>query len=195
MKKPLSIILATLLLAVACTAKQSRPETGAADSDATPEKRVLVAYFSCTGTTEAAAKAIAGMAGADIYRITPAREYTAADLDWRDKSSRASVEMSNTKSRPELAPPAAAIANYDVIFVGYPIWGNTCPAIINTFMESANFDGKTVIPFATSGSSTIDNSEQALRKLYGAGITWRAGKLIDAPEAGEVAEWVRSNIR
>lgn len=141
-------------------------------------KKVLVAYFSCTGTTEKMAEAIAGAVGGKLYRITPAKAYTAADLDWHDKESRSSVEMNNERSRPELGGEPVDMKDYDIVFLGYPIWWNVCPRPVNTFLEKHAFAGKTVIPFATSGGSSITNSVDQLKKLY-PNITWEEGKLCN----------------
>lgn len=111
----------------------------------------LVAYFSASGTTAKAAKVLAKAADADLYEIKPAIPYTRADLNWMDKGSRSSVEMSDKHSRPALADTDAPIAGHDVIFLGFPIWWYVAPTIVNTFLESYDFTGKTIILFATSG--------------------------------------------
>ena len=113
-------------------------------------KKILVAYFSCTGTTERVAAAIAKETGGALYRITLADAYTSADLDWQNKKSRSSVEMADDKSRPALGGEAIDPKDYDVIFIGYPIWWDLCPRPVNTFLEKYDFSGKTIIPFATS---------------------------------------------
>lgn len=121
----------------------------------------LVAYFSASGVTAGVAKQLAKEANADIYEIKPAVPYTKADLDWTDKSSRSSVEMSDHNSRPKIADKNADISSYDTIYLGFPIWWYIAPTIINTFLESYDFSGKRIILFATSGSSgfgkTADN--------------------------------------
>lgn len=125
----------------------------------------LVAYFSAGGTTARAAKALAKAADADLYEIKPAVPYTRADLNWTDRSSRSSVEMNDRHSRPALADPKLPIAmdKYDVIFLGFPIWWSAAPTIINTFLESGDFTGKTIILFATSGGSGLGQSAANLR--------------------------------
>lgn len=125
----------------------------------------LVAYFSAGGTTARAAKALAKAAGADLYEIRPAVPYTRADLNWMDRNSRSSVEMNDRHSRPALADPKIPIAmdKYDVIFLGFPIWWSAAPTIINTFLESGDFTGKTIILFATSGGSGLGQSAANLR--------------------------------
>lgn len=125
----------------------------------------LVAFFSAGGTTARAAKALAKAADADLYEVKPAVPYTRADLNWTDRSSRSSVEMNDRHSRPVLADPKLPIAmdKYDVIFLGFPIWWSAAPTIINTFLESGDFTGKTIILFATSGGSGLGQSAANLR--------------------------------
>ena len=113
----------------------------------------LVAYFSATGTTKKAAERLAGAIGADLFEIKPAVPYTQADLNWMDKHSRSSVEMNDLKSRPAIAGMPADLGAYDTVFVGFPIWWYVAPTIISTFLESGDFSGKKVVPFATSGGS------------------------------------------
>lgn len=126
-------------------------------------KKALVAYFSASGVTAKAAKALAGAAGADLYEIRPAVPYTPADLNWMDQKSRSSVEMQNPASRPALADGEAKIADYDVIYLGFPIWWYVAPTIINTFLERYDFSGKTIVLFATSGGSGFGKTVDALR--------------------------------
>ena len=113
----------------------------------------LVAYFSASGNTASLAKKLADSAGADLYEIRPAVPYTAADLNWQDKQSRSSVEMRNPASRPALADIPISLDAYSTIYLGFPIWWYVAPTILNTFLESADFSGKRIILFATSGSS------------------------------------------
>ena len=123
----------------------------------------LVAYFSATGTTAAAAKALADAAGAELYEIRPAVPYTGADLNWTDKNSRSSVEMKDGRSRPALADTDAPVAEHDVIFLGFPVWWYVAPTILNTFLESYDFTGKTIVLFATSGGSGLGRSAAGLQ--------------------------------
>ena len=120
----------------------------------------LVAYFSCTGTTAKVAETLAESIGADIFEIEPAVPYTAADLDWRDNTSRSSVEMNDPHSRPAVASKRDNMADYDTVLVGFPIWWYVAPTIINTFLESYDLQGKTIIPFATSGGSGMEQVQQ-----------------------------------
>jgi flavodoxin len=119
----------------------------------------LVTYFSATGVTKRIAEELAEVVGGDLYEIRPETAYTADDLNFRDKHSRSSVEMNDPASRPALAEKDADIAPYDVIYVGYPIWWGVCPRVVNTFLESYDFSGKTIIPFATSGGSGIGKTD------------------------------------
>lgn len=155
-------------------------------------KKVLVVYFSCTGTTEKVATVIARETGGKLYRITPAKPYTSADLNWNDKNSRSSVEMANEKSRPALGGEAIDLKEYDVVFLGYPIWWDLCPRPVNTFLEKYDFSGKTVIPFATSGGSSITNSVKQLKKLYPKAV-WKDGKLLNGGTK-QAGVWVKQVI-
>lgn len=123
----------------------------------------LVAYFSATGTTAKAAKALANAVGGTLYEIKPAVPYTSADLNWMDKGSRSSVEMKDPNSRPALADTDAPVAGHDVIFLGFPVWWYVAPTILNTFLEAYDFTGKTIVLFATSGGSGLGKSAAGLR--------------------------------
>lgn len=149
--------------------------------------RRLIAYFSASGVTARAAKEIAGAVGADLYEIRPAEPYTAADLDWTDKGSRSTREMNDPASRPALAEPPVDPAQYDSVFLGFPIWWYVEPRIIDTFLESCDLSGKTVIPFATSGGSGIAGAEDRLRSLYPR-ANWKPGRLVNSGAAA----WARS---
>lgn len=123
----------------------------------------LVAYFSATGTTKKVAEELAKVKGADLYEIAPKIPYSDADLNWMDKNSRSTVEMQDKSSRPQLANHVAHIEDYDVIYIGYPVWWYTAPTIINTFLESYNFSNKKVVLFITSGGSSFGNVVKDLR--------------------------------
>ena len=138
-------------------------------------KKTVVTYFSATGTTEAVAKQLAIDNKADLYAIEPAEKYTAADLNWHDKKSRSSVEMNDKNARPALKSKKS-LAKYDVIYIGYPIWWGVAPRIINTFIEQAELEGKTVIPFATSGGSGIEKSVSEFKTAY-PNVKWQKGML------------------
>lgn len=153
----------------------------------------LVAFFSASGTTARAAKALAKAADADLYEIKPAVPYTRADLNWTDRSSRSSVEMNDRHSRPALADPKLPIAmdKYDVIFLGFPIWWSAAPTIVNTFLESGDFTGKTIILFATSGGSGLGQSAANLRpSAPGANIV--NGKVLNGRLSEEsLISWIK----
>lgn len=153
------------------------------------EKRVLIVYFSATGTTARAAEKLANVTGGELYAITPAQSYTSADLDWHNKQSRSSVEMNDPKARPALGGNKLNMSDYDVIFIGYPIWWNLAPRIVNTFIESHDLKNKTVIPFATSGSSTITNSVTTLKESYPE-LNWKEGKLLNRTSESDIRKWI-----
>ena len=151
--------------------------------------KVLVAYFSATGVTARAAQKVAEATGGEVYAITPAKPYTDADLDWNDKQSRSSVEMNDPKARPALGGERLDVSEYDIVFIGYPIWWNQAPRLINTFIESHNLKGKTVIPFATSGGSTIAGSAATLRRTYPA-LEWKEGRLLNRADEKTLRTWI-----
>ncbi len=153
------------------------------------DKRILVACFSATGTTARAAAKLADITGGEFYAITPAEPYTSADLDWHDRQSRSSVEMNDPKSRPALAGNEPDTAGYDVVFIGYPIWWDQAPRAINTFIENNNLKGKTLIPFATSGGSGIDNSVRRLKSGYPE-LNWSEGKLLNNAGEAAIRKWI-----
>lgn len=129
-------------------------------------KRTLVAYFSATGTTKRAAQQLAKEKDADLFEIAPAVPYTAADLDWRDKGSRSTLEMKDKSSRPAIKGTCANMADYDTVWIGFPVWWYTAPTIINTFIEAHDLSGKTICVFATSGGSGVSGSANDLKKAY-----------------------------
>ena len=139
----------------------------------------LVAYFSASGVTKKAAELLAKAAGADIYEIAPKVPYTSADLNWMDKQSRSSVEMRDTSSRPEIVGTDAHIEKYDTIFLGFPIWWYIAPTIINTFLESYDFSGKTIILFATSGGSRFGKAVDGLRGSVAPNTIIKEGKTLN----------------
>jgi len=136
----------------------------------------LVAYFSCTGTTKKLAERLAEAVKGDLYEIKAAVPYSDADLNWQDSQSRSSVEMKDKKSRPAIEGTVSDMAQYDTVYVGFPIWWYVAPTIINTFLEQYDFSGKTVVPFATSGSSGMGDTDKWLRASCSATTKWKAGK-------------------
>lgn len=156
------------------------------------DNKILVAYFSCSGVTKAAAIELASIAGADLYEIKPEVAYTDADLDWNDRKSRSSLEMRDFSSRPGIACKFPDMEAYRTVFIGFPVWWYVAPTIINTFLESYDFSGKTVVPFATSGGSGIGNCEKNLRKAYPE-IRWKDGKLLNGKiSERQVADWIEN---
>lgn len=166
------------------------------DSETTPtpsqENRVLVAYFSATNNTEGVAQHIADALEADTYEIIPAEPYTSADLNYGNSSSRATVEMNDPNARPEIADGLENMEDYDIIFLGYPIWWGQAPRIISTFLESYDFDGKTIVPFCTSASSGIGSSASNLHDLT-AGAGWLSSQRFSAGSGrSTVVTWINS---
>lgn len=152
--------------------------------------RILVAYFSATGSTRGVAEHIADIVGADLFEIAPEEPYTGADLDYRDASSRASREQDDPAARPAIHGEVEDMGQYGVVFLGYPIWHGQAPKIISTFLEGCDLSGKTVIPFCTSGGSGIDGSEGALNALAPQ-ARWRSGERFGAGASREaVKDWV-----
>lgn len=153
--------------------------------------RKLVAYFSATGTTKAVAQRLANLSGADLYEIQPQVSYTDADLNWRDKKSRSTIEMNDVNARPATKGCVAELANYDTIYIGFPIWWYVAPRIINTFIEDHNLEGKTLYLFATSGGSSIDNCLKELKKSYPS-LNWNSdARLLNHPTDDDLREWVK----
>ena len=152
--------------------------------------KTLVAYFSVSGVTANVAKLLAEAAGADLFEIQPAVPYTNADLNWMDKKSRSTVEMQDKSSRPAIAAPCSNLADYDTIFVGFPIWWYVAPTIINTFLEKYDLTGKKIVLFATSGGSGFGNTVKELQpSAPGAEIV--EGKLLNRANKQEIENWVK----
>ena len=145
----------------------------------------LVAYFSASGVTKSTAETLAKEIGADLFEIEPKEAYTKADLDWTNSSSRSTVEMKNKSFRPEMVKNALDLSEYDTIFVGFPIWWYVAPTIINTFGESYNFSGKTIVPFATSGGSGMGKTtEELISSFKGAKVV--EGKVVNRMSSAEL---------
>ena len=155
------------------------------------EAKTLVAYFSASGVTRQVATQLAEVANADIYEIVPEQLYTDADLNWRDSLSRSSVEMKDKTSRPAIKKTELKIDDYSTVYIGFPIWWYTCPTIINTFMEAYDFAGKAVIPFATSGGSTIEQACKDLKAAYPK-ANWKVGRLLNDASKEDLEKWVKS---
>ena len=151
--------------------------------------RKLVAYFSASGVTAKVAENLSDALGADLFEIVPKVRYTKSDLEWRDKTSRSTIEMNDPSSRPEIESLRDNVAEYDMIYVGFPIWWYVAPTIINTFLESYDFADKTIIPFATSGGSGMGKTNEKLEPSC-PGATLKAGKVFSMTATRqELADW------
>jgi len=168
------------------------------DSEDEPEEQadsktsnILVAYFSCTGNTRTLAEYAADALSADLYEIQPEIPYTSADLNYSDNASRSSREMNDSASRPAISGAVENMEEYDIVFLGYPIWWGEAPRIISTFLESYDFSGKTIIPFCTSGSSGIGSSAINLQSLCAESAIWLPGtRLASSASKNDVATWL-----
>ncbi len=155
-------------------------------------KKILVAYFSATSVTKALAERLAGAVGADIREIRPAVPYTEADLDWHNEKSRSSLEMADPRSRPALADSSDTAGPYDALLVGFPIWWYVAPRIVDTFLEAQSLKGKTVVPFATSGSSFMEKVNADLAPAC-RGARLLEGRRFEAQaDEAELRAWVAS---
>ena len=193
MKKILMMMAAVLALTLAAcgnkAAKNQSAETEG-NADSVKNSKVLVAYFSASGVTAGVAKQLAEVTGGELHQIQPEQPYTDADLDWRDKQSRSTLEMQDKTSRPAIINKLDSISLYDVIYVVFPIWWGTAPTIVNTFMESYDFSGKTVVLFATSGGSGIEQADKDFSEAY-PNVNWKEGKLLNSPSRQDLEEWVK----
>ena len=152
--------------------------------------KTLVAYFSASGITASVAKEVASAANADLYEIKPGVRYTSADLNWMDKKSRSSVEMSNPASRPEIVKDLPDLSQYDTVIIGFPIWWYVAPTIINTFLESGDFSGKKIALFATSGGSGFGKTVQNLKPSEDASAQFVSEKLLNGATPADIKAWV-----
>lgn len=152
--------------------------------------KTLVAYFSASGITASVAKEVASAANADLYEIKPRVRYTSADLNWMDKKSRSSVEMSNPASRPEIVKDLPDLSQYDTVIIGFPIWWYVAPTIINTFLESGDFSGKKIALFATSGGSGFGKTVQNLKPSVDASAQFVSEKLLNGATPADIKAWV-----
>ena len=184
--KHLLTVLAACVVLNASAASQSQNHNNMSNNT-----KKLVAYFSATGTTMEAATKLAKVIGADIHEIVPEVPYTAADLNWRDKSSRSSVEMADKSSRPSIANRVENMEQYDTVFVGYPIWWYIAPTIINTFLEQYDMAGKTIVPFFTSGGSGAGETMKYL-KPSAPEANWVNPKSFNYMNEDDMRLWVES---
>ena len=169
---------------------ETQPENP--DTTESSGKDTIVVYFSATGTTKGVAERIATVTGGDLFELLPAEPYSDADLDWHDKNSRTTIEMNDPNVRPAIANDTVNLESYTTVYIGYPIWWGDAPRIMSTFVEAHDFDGKTVIPFCTSGGSGIGRSGSSLASQAGSG-NWLDGKRLDAgiSESG-IQDWISS---
>jgi len=157
------------------------------------DRKILVAFFSCSGVTKKAAELIANKTGGILYEIEPQIKYTSADLNWSNKNSRSTVEMKDLGFRPPIKGKVEDMESYDTVFVGFPIWWYIAPTIINTFLESYDFAGKTVIPFATSGGSGLGETEENLYGSCSDTVIWKPAKLVKRlSKMIDLDEWIDS---
>ena len=157
--------------------------------------KALVAYFSASGVTADLSKRLADAIGADLYEIKPEQTYTDADLNWQDKQSRSSIEMNDRNSRPAIGNYVENMEQYDTVFVGFPIWWYREPSIIDTFMEAYSFDGKTVIPFATSGGSGMGDSSKNMQEPANGAKLVQGKWFGSSASADELKAWAQEWIQ
>lgn len=157
-------------------------------------KKILVAVFSASGVTKRVGEEIARISGGDFFEIMPKEVYTSDDLNWTNKKSRSSVEMNDPSVRPEIANAVPNMDTYDAVIVGFPIWWGVAPRIIETFLESYDFSGKTIIPFCTSGGSGIGRSDTALHKNISSDVVWAKGVQINRPNETAIRGWIEKVI-
>ncbi len=184
MKKIFNLLVVCCLAALTACAQNTKKENK-------NMSKSLVAYFSATGTTAEVAKRLAQAADADLHEIKPEKRYTADDLDWTNKQSRSTLEMNDRKGRPAIVKDLQHVEAYDTLYVGFPIWWYTAPTLINTFLESYDLKGKTIILFATSGGSTPDKALKDLKTQYPA-LHFKAARLLNGASDQELAQWVKS---
>jgi len=148
--------------------------------------KTLVAVFSASGVTKRVGEKIAEIAGGDFFEIVPEEKYTSADLNYMNSKSRSSVEMKDPSARPEIAGTVADMDSYDTVIIGFPIWWGVAPRIIETFLESYDFSGKTIIPFCTSGGNGVGRSDSALHKNVSGDVKWMQGVQINRPDEAAI---------
>ena len=152
--------------------------------------KILVAVFSASGVTKRVGEEIARVSGGDFYEIVPKEKYTSADLNYMNNRSRSSIEMNDPSARPEIAGNVEGIDLYDTVIIGFPIWWGVAPRIIETFLESYDFSGKTIIPFCTSGGSGVGRSDTELHRNVSGDVKWRNGVQINRPNETMIKNWL-----
>ena len=186
-------LLAALLTLPLCGCAQDATTNNTDTAAMSTTDKALVAYFSATGTTKGVAERLAGAIGADLFEIVPETPYTEADLDWRNKQSRSSVEMADRASRPAVASAVTNLADYATVYVGFPIWWYREPSIVDTFVESnaAALAGKTVVPFATSGGSGMGDTSANLQALAPAATVKEGRRFAASVSVADLAAWAK----
>ena len=194
MVKKKSILWMNLLLVLALIAGLALPAANVSAASKSKQKKVLVVYFSATGTTKSAAKKVKKATGGTLYQIKAADPYTSADLNYDNDNCRANVEQKGGTARPKIKGKVKNIKKYDVIFVGYPIWWGKEPMIIRTFLESYNLKGKKIVPFCTSGGSGISGSMKGI-KASAKGAKVVKGKDLTDSSAKSVKKWAKKYVK
>ena len=154
--------------------------------------KVLVAVFSASGVTKRVGQEIARICGGDFFEIVPAEKYTSADLNYMNSRSRSSVEMNDPSARPEIVGRVSNMEAYDTLIVGFPIWWGVAPRIIETFLESYDLSGKTIIPFCTSGGSGVGRSDTELHRNVSGSVNWKKGVQINRPNESTIKNWLEN---
>ena len=172
--------------------RQADDQSENTDTNAASGQNTIVVYFSATGTTKGVAERIASVTNADVFELIPAEPYSDADLDWNDRNSRTTIEMNDPNVRPAIANDTVDLDGYTTVYIGYPIWWGDAPRMMSTFVEAHSFDGKTVIPFCTSGSSPIGRSGENLASQAGSGNWLEGGRLDAGISESEIQDWINS---
>ena len=152
--------------------------------------KILVSYFSASGTTRSVAEKVASIIGGDLFEIEPANKYTDADLNWNNSSSRSSIEMNDSTSRPEIKNKVPNLSDYDTVLIGFPVWWDLAPTIINTFIEENNLENKNVYVFATSGGTSVNNSFNTLKNTYSNINFISAKRLSSNLDESDITSWI-----
>lgn len=192
MKKIMLIILGILIISAGVVFAYNNINKNKGETNMAENKKVLVAYFSATGTTKKVAENLAKATGGDLYEIKPLKPYTSTDLNWHDSNSRSSVEIKDHNSRPEMVDDDFSVSEYDTVFLGFPIWWYIAPTIVNTFLERHDFSNKKIIIFATSGSSGLGNTANTLKQSVSKTTAVIEGDVLNSnPSVEDLKQWVK----